>query len=264
MFQFLACSMITILPDYLFRRFGEGKRIGHEITFFSVWYEIDYGITDCAILTLSIITAVFYLHPSVIEARSFFRTVSILPKTPDRIEEVFVTNNHAVKAGDPIFRMDGAQQQSALETAERQVEEIDAQILAAAADLTADQTQVEQVRAELEEAERELVRTKELTERRSSAVSVQELDRRRARAEAANAALAAAQAVQANVDSVLPARKANAEVAVRQAEVELDLTIVYAGVDGTVEQFGLQPGITCLRFSARRGSSCRMIWDPTG
>tara|TARA_A100000171_G_scaffold44332_1_gene47059 strand:+ start:657 stop:917 length:261 start_codon:yes stop_codon:yes gene_type:complete len=45
MFELLLCSMFTILPDYLVRRYRQGKRIGKEITLFSVWYELRYGIT---------------------------------------------------------------------------------------------------------------------------------------------------------------------------------------------------------------------------
>ena len=47
MFELLFCSILTILPDYLFRRYGQGKRIGKEITLFSVWYELRWGIIAC-------------------------------------------------------------------------------------------------------------------------------------------------------------------------------------------------------------------------
>ena len=45
MLELMLCSMLTLLPDYLFRRYVQGRRIGHEITIFSVWYELRYGIT---------------------------------------------------------------------------------------------------------------------------------------------------------------------------------------------------------------------------
>ncbi len=41
MLEVLLCSMLTILPDHLFRRFVQGKRIGKEITLLSVWFETD-------------------------------------------------------------------------------------------------------------------------------------------------------------------------------------------------------------------------------
>lgn len=35
MLEVILCSLITILPDYLFRRYVQGRRLGKEITFFS-------------------------------------------------------------------------------------------------------------------------------------------------------------------------------------------------------------------------------------
>ena len=54
MLEFLLCSMLTILPDFLFRRFVQGKRIGHEITLFTMWFELRWGITLCLILTVAV------------------------------------------------------------------------------------------------------------------------------------------------------------------------------------------------------------------
>src|SRR6188508_638740 len=63
MLELLLCSMLTIVPDYLFRRYGQGKRFGHEITLFSVWFELRWGIVTCLMLTVGLITTVFYFHP---------------------------------------------------------------------------------------------------------------------------------------------------------------------------------------------------------
>src|SRR3954465_2601677 len=64
MLELLLCSVLTILPDYLFRRYVQGRRIGKEITFYTVWFELRWGITACLILTVSLITTVFYNHPA--------------------------------------------------------------------------------------------------------------------------------------------------------------------------------------------------------
>ena len=64
MLELLLCSMLTILPDYLYRRLVQGKRFGKEITFFSVWFELRWGIVCCLMLTISLITLIFYFHPS--------------------------------------------------------------------------------------------------------------------------------------------------------------------------------------------------------
>ena len=79
MLELILCSMLTILPDYLYRRFVQGKRLGKEITFFSVWFELRYGIVTCLMLTVSLITMIFYFHPSTNTATLFFRTVPIVP-----------------------------------------------------------------------------------------------------------------------------------------------------------------------------------------
>ena len=64
MLELLFCSMLTILPDFLYRRFAQGKRLGREITFFTVWYELRYGIVGCVVLTVTLITLVFFFHPA--------------------------------------------------------------------------------------------------------------------------------------------------------------------------------------------------------
>jgi hypothetical protein len=51
MLELLLCSLLTIFPDYLFRRYGQGKRFGREITFFSVWFELRWGITACLLFS---------------------------------------------------------------------------------------------------------------------------------------------------------------------------------------------------------------------
>jgi hypothetical protein len=71
MLELIICSTLTILPDYLYRRYVQGKRIGKEITFFSVWFELRYGIIACLMLTVSLITLIFYFHPSTSSATVF-------------------------------------------------------------------------------------------------------------------------------------------------------------------------------------------------
>ena len=90
MLEMLLCSLVTLLPDYLYRRYVQGKRLGKEITFYSVWFELRWGITGCLILTVLLITTVFYNHPSTTNVTLFFRTVPILPETNGRVAEVFV------------------------------------------------------------------------------------------------------------------------------------------------------------------------------
>src|ERR1700726_4988641 len=123
MLELLLCSMLTILPDYLYRRLVQGKRFGKEITFFSVWYELRWGITGCLMLTVSLITMIFYFHPSTTSATLFFRTVPILPEESGRVAEVNIGFSAPVSQGDVIFRLDSSKQDAALETAKRKIAE---------------------------------------------------------------------------------------------------------------------------------------------
>ncbi|MEO1633210.1 MAG: biotin/lipoyl-binding protein, partial [Bacteroidota bacterium] len=41
--------------------------------------------------------------------------------TAGRVDEVFVTNNQDVQAGEPIFRLNGDRQEAAAETARRRI-----------------------------------------------------------------------------------------------------------------------------------------------
>jgi multidrug resistance efflux pump len=53
---------------------------------------------------------------------------------------------------------------------------------------------------------------------------------------------AAKQAAEDRVSSLLPAQKASAEAELAQAEVELEKTVIRAGVSGRIEQFALRVG----------------------
>src|SRR3954471_19714264 len=108
MLELMICSLVTILPDYLFRRYRQGKRFGHEITFFSVWFELRWGIVTCLILTISLITMIFYFHPSTSTATMFFRTVPIVTEGVGRVAEVNVDHSAPVKQGDVLFRLDNS------------------------------------------------------------------------------------------------------------------------------------------------------------
>ena len=80
MLELVLCSLFTIVPDYLYRRYVQGKRIGHEITLYSVWFELRWGLTACLMLTVLLITIIFYHHPSTTSVTAFFRTIPILPE----------------------------------------------------------------------------------------------------------------------------------------------------------------------------------------
>ncbi len=246
MLELFVCSLLTVFPDYLYRRFVQDKRLGREITLFSVWYELRWGITACFVLTVSLITVIFYYHPSTSNALMLFRTVTILPETPGRVTEVHVENGQIVEAGDVIFRTDDSSQRAAVTTAEQALAEIEASYAVAEFELAEAKGQVREAEGALEEARYELELKVEVNERNPDVVSEQEIRRlenlvvsREGRIEAA---IAAQNAVETTMSTLLPAQRETAEAALRQAEVELEKTVVPALTAGRIEQFALQPG----------------------
>lgn len=244
MLELILCSMLTIFPDYLFRRYGQGKRIGVDITLYTMWYELRWGISACLILTVSLITLIFYFHPSTKNVTALFRTVTILPETVGRVDEVYVGLNQKVAAGDPLFRLDGAQQEAAIETSRRQIAELDAEMTVTRTELVTADAQIKEAESALQTAIDEYEMKAQLL--KSDAVSRREVERLETTIEGRRGALAATVANKATLETkiatLLPAQKASAEAALAQAQVELDKTTVRAGVAGTVQQFTLRVG----------------------
>jgi multidrug resistance efflux pump len=246
MLEIILCSLITIFPDYLFRRYVQGKRLGHEITLFSVWFELRWGIVTCLLLAISLITVVFYFHPSSTAVTSVFRSVPILPQTSGRVAEIFVRASEPVDANEPLFRLDDSSQRTAVEAARRAVSQIDAALLGARADLAAAEARILEAEGNLRQTTDELATKQELARRGNDIVARREIERLQVTVQTRRAGVLAAQAardaVAARISDQLPADRASALAALEQAQAELDKTVVRAGVAGRVEQFVLQIG----------------------
>jgi multidrug resistance efflux pump len=246
MFELMLCSLFTLVPDYLYRRYVQGKRLGKEITLFSVWFELRWGITGCLMLTISLITMIFYFHPSTTSAALFFRTVPILPETSGRVAEVNVGFSAPVTKGSVLFRLDASKQEAALETARRKIAEVDAQLVSAKVDVVKAEAQLQQANSDHKQAKDELDVKSELQRRNPGIVPQRDIEKLQVlvdgRQAAIDAATAIKQSMETQVSTLLPAAKASAEAALAQAQVEYDKTFIRAGVDGRVEQFSLRPG----------------------
>ncbi|MGO4387804.1 HlyD family secretion protein [Microvirga sp. 2YAF29] len=247
MLELLLCSMLTILPDYLYRRYGQGKRIGKEITPYSVWFELRWGITLCLMLTIGLITTVFYNHPATTNATAFFRTIPILPETNGRVAEIYVGGvSGEVKQGAPIFRLDDSKQEAAAETARRRIVEIDAAMVVAHADIQAAEGKIQEARSSYQQAVDELATKQEIYRRNPGAVATRDIEKLKVavqgRQGGIDAAVATMEQSEAQLSTLLPAQKASAEAELAQAEVDLSKTVIRAGVNGRVEQFTLRVG----------------------
>jgi multidrug resistance efflux pump len=246
MLELMLCSMVTILPDYLYRRYRQGKRFGKEITFFSVWYELRWGITGCLMLTISLITMIFYFHPSTTSAAIYFRTIPILPEGSGRVIKVNVGPTAEVKKGDVLFLLDSSRQDAAVETARRKITEVDATLISARADIVKADAQIGEVKASLQQAKDELDVKIDLQRRNPGIVPQRDIEKLQVLVDQRQSGVDAATAVRESsalrVSTLLPAEKASAEATRAEAQVDLDKTFVRAGVDGRVEQFLVRPG----------------------
>ncbi|HEV2509511.1 biotin/lipoyl-binding protein [Bosea sp. (in: a-proteobacteria)] len=246
MLELLVCALFTIVPDYLYRRYGQGRRLGKEITLYSVWFELRWGIVTCVMLTVGLITVIFYNHPSTTSATVFFRSVPIIPEINGRVAQVHVGVSGKVAQGEPIFTLDSTSQQAAVETARRKLAEVDAALVVAKADILTFDGKIQEAKSALQQALDELQTKRELKRRNDDIVATREIEKLEnivAGREATVASTTASQAAaQTKISTLLPAERASAQAALAQAEVELGKTVVRAGFNGHVEQFTLRPG----------------------
>jgi len=246
MIELFLCSIVTIFPDFLFRRFVQGKQLGRDINIFSIWFELRYGITACLVLTVCLFTLILYFHPSTSSAVSFYRTVPVLPEGGGRVDEVYVSPRDVVKAGEPIFKLDSSEQEAAVQTAVKRQAEVDAAVELAKAELVVSDARIREAESAYQQAVDELNTKAELQRRDSPSVAQREIERLQnlvaGREASVAAAIASKETIAAQISTVLPAQKESAAAALHQAKVELDKTTVRAGIDGIIEQFSLRKG----------------------
>jgi multidrug resistance efflux pump len=246
MIELFLCSLFTLLPDYLYRRYVQGKRIGKEINIYSVWFELRWGITGCLLLTVLLITTVFYFHPTASSATPLFRTIPILPESVGRVSEIYVKPSEDVEKGQRILKLDSSKEEAAVEQASTRVRETEAQLVVARTEVASAEAQIVQAKSALQQAEDELATKQELYARNPGNVAFREIDKLKVAVEGRKGALAGAEvsktAAEARVNSLLPAQLATAQAALQQAQAELNKRVVYAGVAGRIEQFTLRVG----------------------
>jgi multidrug resistance efflux pump len=247
MLELLLCSLLTILPDYLYRRYGQGKRIGKEITLYSVWFELRWGIVTCLMLTVGMITVIFYNHPSTSSATLFYRSVPIVSEINGRVAEVYVNGvSGEVRQGAPIFRLDSSTQEAAAEAARRKIAEVEAALVVARSDIAAAEGRIQEARSAHQQAVDDLATKQEIFRRNPGAVATRDIQTLQVAVQGRqgmiDAATAAKQSAEAQISTLLPAQKASAEAVLAQAEAELAKSVIRAGVNGRVEQFTLRVG----------------------
>ena len=183
--------------------------------------------------------------------------IDIAAKTPGRIKEITVNEGDFVKAGQVLARMDTAVLEAQLREAEAQrqrarisIDTARSQVTQREAEKAAAEAVVAQRKAELDAAQRRLVRTEELARRGTAAF--QTLDDDRAAFQGARAAVSAAEAQLAAAGAAIGAAKARvvdaqaaveaAQATIERIQADIDDSTLTAPRDGRVQYRVAEPG----------------------
>ncbi|QNK01409.1 HlyD family secretion protein [Dyella telluris] len=176
-------------------------------------------------------------------------SMTVAPKVNGYVTDVYVGDNAAVKAGDPLVRLDGRQYQAALDQATATVDARQADIQRAQAGILQQHAAIEQARAQLmaarissRHAEDEVRRYGPLASSGAESgdqlsVLVSNRDQAQATLAADTAALDQAQAKVADLNAQIAQARAQLEAAqasARQSKLDLEDTLIRSSLPGRV------------------------------
>jgi HlyD family secretion protein len=159
------------------------------------------------------------------------KSVDVSSQLSGRIDEVYVDFNDSVAKGDPLAKIDQIRFQS-------RAEELSAALAVARAEVTSADAALAGARARFEEDERDYKRKVDLA--RKGSVSDSELSR----AKAVKLQSASTLQTLAASKEVKTAYIAAATASLRQAQIDLDRTIIRAPISGVVINRSIEPGQT--------------------
>lgn len=183
--------------------------------------------------------------------------VIVSPKIGGYVEQVFVADNQAVKAGDPLFSIDPRDYRSRVAQAQAQIDVANASAQGLVAQIAEQQAAVDSARARLVSAESDLRFAKTIRDRyealaATGAESRETFAEKRSQFERAEAAVAgrkadlvSAQRRVATLQAQVGQARAQAEGGVAQrasADVDLGSTLVRASIAGRVGNKTVQRG----------------------
>ena len=171
--------------------------------------------------------------------------------------------------GEVLFRLDSAKQEAALLTARRKIAETDAAMLAAEADIQKAEGQLQEAKGALQQARTNStpkVNCRSVTPEYRAATRHRKAHGGRCGSPGQPRRCDRFQTVRDDAtDHSAAGGKGKREAALAEAQVDLDKTIIRAGVDGRVEQFGLKPGdvvnpmIRTAGVLIPEGAGCRAL-----
>ena len=186
--------------------------------------------------------------PYTTQARLHALVVPVAPLISGLVEEVYVTNNQKVEAGDPLFRLNTDTYELILAAAEANLESARQAVGVSVANVAAAEASVKAAEAGRIRAEQDAVRMRSIRAEDPGAIS----ERRLQYAEATlAAAIANVEAAEANSEKARQdlgrlgeqnVRILQAQVAIADAKLNIDRSMVYAPDNGVVTNVRLNIG----------------------
>lgn len=196
----------------------------------------------------SLLTVMNYNHPFTPEGRIYFYTTPIIPQVKGHVIDVAVKPNEPLKAGDVLFRIDPRPFQFAVDERRAALAEAQQNVRQLTASFNQATAGVERARAQLELAQQTYDRQSELLQKKVIAQAALDTAVRNLEAAHQTVLQAEAAAERARLAAVSRIDGVNTTVArlqseLRDAQFDLDQTVVRAPGDGYVAQMFLRPGM---------------------
>lgn len=211
---------------------------------------IKYSIGCAIALGLAWACSIYYqyrdIHPTTDDAYVEANVVHLAARLTDNVDHVYVTNQEHVKKGQLLFVLDPKPYQLALAQANDKLQRAKLQIKADSDSINQVKALVSQRQAELQNIKLDTVR--KLTLAKRGFISASEADAAKKNLQVAIQNLNAAESQLSRAENIRGrsgkdnAAIHEAEIAVKQAKLNLHYTRVKAPADGYIANFSLRPG----------------------
>ncbi|MFV8437739.1 HlyD family secretion protein [Vibrio owensii] len=214
-------------------------------------WTVPTAVLGGVVLVGTLILLMNYNHPFTQIGNQVFSTTPVVSGVRGRVIEVPVQPNQPLQKGDVLFRIDPIPFQAEVDKLRAKVKEASQGALGLESGVQEAEAAVIKALADRDKAQREFDRYQRGFDR--GAFTEQQLDTRRQAFKAAQATLEVAQSKREQAQIALDSEVGgeNTQVAsllaeLRQAEFNLDQTVVKAPTDGYVTQLALRPGVMAV------------------
>ena len=186
--------------------------------------------------------------PYTSQARLNAIVVPVAAEVSGSVIDVEVSNNQRVGAGETLFRIDPANYQLALQTAEANLEAARQAVGVSVANVDAARAAVASAESQLQQSQQDFERMQRIREEDEGAISERRVEQAESARDTAQARLNQARAgLQSAIENLgrddeQNSRMLQAQAALDQARINLDNTIVVAPADGVVTDVRIDKG----------------------